>query len=171
LRRKRLGDSHHDTLQTMSNLGEVLRIQGKLQGAEPLLREAVEGRRKLLGDKHAFTIGTTEKLAMLYQQTNRVSEAEILLARLCEPEALSQVTPDQQARLIARWGVVMSKLGRLDQAQEKLLDGMSRLKATNQTNAQMTTETLRGLRQQRPDDAAKWRRDLGAIGSTTRAGD
>ena len=44
--RRQLGDDHPTTLTSISNLGKLLRSQGKLDEAEPLLREVLEDQGK-----------------------------------------------------------------------------------------------------------------------------
>ena len=47
--RAKLGDQHPDTLTSVNNLSLLLQDQGKLEEAEPLLREALDGRRSPSG--------------------------------------------------------------------------------------------------------------------------
>ena len=42
--RKTLGDDHPSTLTSINNFAELLKDQGKLEEAEPLYREALNGR-------------------------------------------------------------------------------------------------------------------------------
>ena len=44
--RKKLGGQHPDTLTSVNNLAALLKAQGRLEEAEPLFREAVEGSRE-----------------------------------------------------------------------------------------------------------------------------
>ena len=45
---KALGVDHVDTLLSVSNLGSLLRVQGKLSQAEPFVHRALEGRERIL---------------------------------------------------------------------------------------------------------------------------
>ena len=51
-RRITLGNRHLSTLSSVNNLGRLLKDKGDLAAAEPLLREAMEGRREALGARH-----------------------------------------------------------------------------------------------------------------------
>ena len=64
-RRTALGDTHPDTLASISNLGSLLYSQGDLAGAAPLLREALAGSRATLGDTHPSTLTTMNNLGLL----------------------------------------------------------------------------------------------------------
>ena len=46
---------HPRVLSTMNNLGVLYRQQGRLDKAEPLLTDALEGRRRVFGDEHPRT--------------------------------------------------------------------------------------------------------------------
>jgi tetratricopeptide (TPR) repeat protein len=64
----KLGKSHPDTLQSVNNLGLLLKAQGKLNEAEPLLRRAVEGREATLGERHPDTLASVSSLALLRKE-------------------------------------------------------------------------------------------------------
>ena len=53
-----LGESHPDTLATLTELAVVMKLLGKVAEAEPLFRAALEGRRELLGDQHPTTLAS-----------------------------------------------------------------------------------------------------------------
>ena len=63
-------------LQSLNNLGNVLRAQGRLREAEPLLREALEKRRRVLGEEHPSTLRSINSLGVLLQAQGRLREAE-----------------------------------------------------------------------------------------------
>ena len=64
------------TLQ--NNLARLLYDQGKLSEAEPLYREALEGRRRTLGDTHPGTLVSINNLGKLLYTQGKLSEAEPL---------------------------------------------------------------------------------------------
>ena len=52
--------------------------QGRYGEAEPLYREALQGRRETLGPRHPDTLTSLNNLALLYQAQGRYGEAEPL---------------------------------------------------------------------------------------------
>ena len=64
-RRKALGGRHPDTLTAMGSYGDMLRRQGKLGEAQPLLEEALAGKQAVLGGMHPSTLNTGGDLGML----------------------------------------------------------------------------------------------------------
>jgi len=58
-----------------------------LKEAEPLLREAVEGRRLKLDDTHPHTIESLNKLIALYKAWNKPEEAEKWRSKMPQTEA------------------------------------------------------------------------------------
>ena len=72
------GDSHPDTLTSISNMVGLLHAQGKLGEAEPLYREALDGRQRTLGDAHPDTLSSLFNLADLLEKRGRLPEAEAL---------------------------------------------------------------------------------------------
>ena len=51
-----LGDRHPKTLICISNMGDLLKVMGKLEEARPLLEEALQACRETLGDRHPNTL-------------------------------------------------------------------------------------------------------------------
>ena len=85
-------DAHSSTLSSASNRALQLQAQGKLDEAEPLMRECLRGSRETLGDAHPDTIKCIGNLAqLLYTRAgpqgpfgfthafNELGEAESLL--------------------------------------------------------------------------------------------
>lgn len=65
-------------LEALNNLALLLREAGDYRGAEPLLRDVVEGRRRLCGPNHQSTLTAVNNLGVLLQDTGNYSEAEPL---------------------------------------------------------------------------------------------
>ena len=63
----------------MNNLGALLKKQGKLDEAEPLLREALQVLRSTLGNRHPGTLTSISNLASLLQDQGKPDEAAPLL--------------------------------------------------------------------------------------------
>ena len=57
VKRETLGGRHPSTLISIQSLGNLLLVKGNLIAAEPLYREALEGRRTTLG-----AVGTRPRL-------------------------------------------------------------------------------------------------------------
>jgi hypothetical protein len=53
----------------------LLKDQGQLEEAEPLLREALDGRRETLGDRHPATQNSISNLAGLLHAQGKLEEA------------------------------------------------------------------------------------------------
>ena len=62
----------------MNELAVLLQAQGKLKEAEPLMREALEGRREVLGPRHPHTLGSAKGLAVILQQSGQHGEVSRL---------------------------------------------------------------------------------------------
>jgi len=57
----------------------LLRDQGRLAEAEPLMREALGGRRHQLGDSHPDTLISINNLAVFLKAQGKLAEAEPLM--------------------------------------------------------------------------------------------
>ena len=57
----------------------MLMVLGRLDEAEPYLRQAYEGRRKLSGDEHPETLITMNAIARLLKKRGNLTEAEPML--------------------------------------------------------------------------------------------
>ncbi|MCA9281198.1 MAG: serine/threonine protein kinase [Phycisphaeraceae bacterium] len=84
IRRDALGDDHPDTLTSISNMGFLLRLQGRLEEAEPYYLEALEGSRRVLGDDHFDTLISFNNMGGLLQSQGRFEEAEPYYRRALE---------------------------------------------------------------------------------------
>lgn len=84
LRRRALGNEHHDTQETMLLLARVYRDLGKYQSAEPLLAGVVGAWRRSLGERNAETLSALNELATLYEREGKYSQAEPIAVRVLE---------------------------------------------------------------------------------------
>jgi len=64
---------------SIHSLALLLRDQGKLDEAEPLMREALDGRRNQLGNSHRDTLISVNNLAVLLRAQGKLAEAEPLM--------------------------------------------------------------------------------------------
>jgi len=65
-------------------MGLLLAKQGRLDEAEPLLREALEGCRRTLGEEHSDTLSSINSMGMLRMAQGKLGEAEPLLREALE---------------------------------------------------------------------------------------
>jgi tetratricopeptide (TPR) repeat protein len=73
-----LGEEHPDTLIAISNMGFLLRAEGKLDEAEPYYREALAKYRRVLGNEHAETLISMDNLGSLLSSQGQYAAAEAL---------------------------------------------------------------------------------------------
>uniref|UniRef100_A0A0G4F4S4 Uncharacterized protein n=1 Tax=Chromera velia CCMP2878 TaxID=1169474 RepID=A0A0G4F4S4_9ALVE len=105
----------------LNNLGLLLQDQGDLQGAEKLLREALEVRRQTLGDRHPHTLISINHLGMLLNDQGDLQGAEKLLREALEVRR--QTLGDRHPHTlisINHLGMLLNDQGDL-QGAEKLL--------------------------------------------------
>ncbi len=84
LRRRLLGPSHPDTVQTLFTLAMVAREQGNRAQAESLFSQVLENRRGRLGLEHPDTLKAMHELAELYAAEGKYPQAEELGSRVLE---------------------------------------------------------------------------------------
>lgn len=79
--------SHGELATALNALGEVLRNQGDLAKAEPVLRRSLQIRERLLGRNHPAIAESLDNLALVAQDRGDYSQAETLFLRdlkICE---------------------------------------------------------------------------------------
>ncbi|KAK4902396.1 hypothetical protein LTR49_027084 [Elasticomyces elasticus] len=75
------GPKHISTLDTVNNLANLYRNQGKMQEAEEMYLRALEGYEKALGPEHTSTLHTINNLGSLYRHQGKLDEAEKMYKR------------------------------------------------------------------------------------------
>lgn len=73
-----LGDTHPDTLRSMSNLASLYTNQGKNDLAEPLFVSCLDMRKTALGETHPDTLTSMNNMASLYKNQGKYDLAEPL---------------------------------------------------------------------------------------------
>jgi tetratricopeptide (TPR) repeat protein len=81
IREKTLEPEHSDTAENLNDLGFLLRLQGDLTGATPLLKRALAIREKVHGPDDPVTAESLSNLGLLLQAENDLSGARPLLER------------------------------------------------------------------------------------------
>ncbi|KAH8045857.1 hypothetical protein JL722_14014 [Aureococcus anophagefferens] len=110
---KRLGRDHLEVSESLTDLAEVLRAQGKQDEARPLYERALAIQEKRLGPTHPGTVVAVKNLADLFLDQGDYAAAEPLLLRhvsVCE-NAFGHLHP--------RVAVALHALGELYKHQNK----------------------------------------------------
>ena len=74
--KQELGETHPDTLTSISNLALVLSGQGKYADAEHMHRKTLGLRKKVLGEEHPSTLASMNNLALALSGQEKYAEAE-----------------------------------------------------------------------------------------------
>jgi len=77
-----LGPDHPAVAETLDNLAQILRSQGRVAEAEPLARRALSIAVKALGAKHPDFLPMLENLTAICRDLNKEDEARQLEQRL-----------------------------------------------------------------------------------------
>ncbi|UXI66170.1 tetratricopeptide repeat protein [Tahibacter amnicola] len=107
LHERTLGAEHPLTLASKDALGEILRMRGKLDESERVLRPTLEQRQRVLGPDHLDTLESMDSLGRLLQQQGKQSEAEPLQRELLARRRRLQ-GPDDRATLTALHALTMT---------------------------------------------------------------
>jgi tetratricopeptide (TPR) repeat protein len=79
IQRRKLGDEHDNTLESMNALAVVLTKREKYKMAEALFQEALKTRQIKRGGDHPVTLETEHDFGMLKMAQRQYQEAENLL--------------------------------------------------------------------------------------------
>jgi hypothetical protein len=78
---KARGAEHTSTLETIHNLGNLYKSQGKMAEAEEMYLRALRGKEKVWGSEHTSTLDTVNNLGLLYKDQGKMAEAEAMFLR------------------------------------------------------------------------------------------
>ncbi|TNF70627.1 MAG: serine/threonine protein kinase [Acidobacteria bacterium] len=84
LRQMELGDENIDTADSLLKVGQLLAVQGDVDGAEEMYHRSLDIRQKLLGENHVAVAVVLMRMGALYRDFNRNEEAEATLLRALE---------------------------------------------------------------------------------------
>nr|POF22231.1 hypothetical protein CFP56_36316 [Quercus suber] len=69
--RRLLGEEHPSTLDDLSSLAEIFKVQGRLEEAEESRAKVTQMMKRQLGEKHDLTLRTVDSLAETYRAQRR----------------------------------------------------------------------------------------------------
>jgi non-specific serine/threonine protein kinase/serine/threonine-protein kinase len=143
--RTHFGNEHPSTMALINNLGSVVysmgqllyhqgklnEALGKLDAAEPLYREALEGRRRKLGDEHPSTLTSINNLSALLHARGKLDDAEPLIREALEARrsTLGDDHPDT-LNSIQSMGMLLKDRDKLEEAETLLRDALEGLRRT-----------------------------------------
>jgi serine/threonine protein kinase/tetratricopeptide (TPR) repeat protein len=84
IRKRELGQSHRDTLDSLDRIGMITETLGRTAEAEGFYRQAYELRLAALGEDDHDTLVSMSNLGNIYRDQNKLVEAEPLLIRALE---------------------------------------------------------------------------------------
>ena len=81
LRTEALGETHTDTLDSMNDLAELYKNQGKYDDARILYDKCLNLRINTLGESHRDTLESVNNLAVLYDKRGEYEHAWKMLGK------------------------------------------------------------------------------------------
>lgn len=148
-RRTALGADHVDTLDSMTQMGTLLRAQGKLADAEPYFVDALKGLRQTAGEDDARTLTCLAATGILRQLQGRLDDAA-----KCYRECLDRGTrvfgPEDRFTLeaTANLGFLLCYQNQFDEAEallKRALDGRRRVLGADHAETIQTINSLGAL--------------------------
>jgi len=162
-RRDTLGNEHANTIRSINNLALFLRNNGQPVEAEKLYREGLDSRRKKIGSDDPETLKSMARVAFSVQLQERYAEA-VELWRECVVAADRIPARDKgdKATYLANLGDCMVALGRLDDAEESLLESFTVFRSELGGDHEKTVTALDAIIKfyeawEKPDEAESWR--------------
>ncbi|KAK4044798.1 hypothetical protein C8A01DRAFT_11754, partial [Parachaetomium inaequale] len=118
-RRKRLGESHPDTIGSMALLATTYHEQGRYEEAEKIKVEVLALRRDVLGERHPDTIWSMAELVVTYHAQGRYEEAEKIKVEVLalRRDVLGKWHPDT-IRSMALLATIYHEQGRYEEAEK-----------------------------------------------------
>jgi len=164
-RKRVLGETHADTLESMHALGYLMRLQGDLPGAEILLNETLTMCKAALGNDHPVTLESQSTCGGILRLKKQYPEAEACWRDVLERRR-RVLGPDDQYTIMStnNMGAVLLDQEKLTEAEAYFRDSLERsrrvLGPDNPTTL-ITQNFLGGLlwQQNRLDEAASLHRE------------
>ena len=118
IRRRVLGDDDPATLTSISEMGQLLKSQGKLVESVALGAEALERRRRVLGDEHPVTLESIDHLGAVLHDQGKLAEAEKYFREALEKRRRLLGDDDPQTlTTMNNLGALLRDQGRLSEAE------------------------------------------------------
>ncbi|MCB9855552.1 MAG: serine/threonine protein kinase [Phycisphaerales bacterium] len=161
-RKAALGPDHPDTFDAMTQMGSLLRAEGKLADAEHYLVDALAGLRRTVGNDDPRTLTCLAALGNLRQLQGRHDDADQCY-RECLDRGARVFGPEDRFTLeaTANLGYLLCVKGRFEEAESLLkqaLDGQRRVLGPEQYATLQTMNNLGALMryQNRLDEADRY---------------
>ena len=115
------------TLWASDHLGRMLRDQGRLNEAEPYLREVLESYRRTKGDEDTYTVEAMAALSRLLRKSGELEEAERLAAEAVERGRglWPNEHPPSETSFMVDHARALTALKRFEPAETELLDALA----------------------------------------------
>ncbi|XRB21685.1 tetratricopeptide repeat [Pseudoscourfieldia marina] len=154
-----LDSEERATSELLMSVARLLRDQGKYADAEPLHREALDGRRRELGDAHPDTLQSINNLGLLLNDQGKYADAEPLYREALDGRRreLGDAHPDTLQSINNLAGLLMQQ-EKYDDAEplyREALDGRRHVLGDAHPRTLTSINNLAGLllRQGKYDDA------------------
>ncbi|MHC4942579.1 MAG: tetratricopeptide repeat protein [Planctomycetota bacterium] len=146
LARSVLGEEEPDTLRWQALLGQIFKMQDRLDEAEKLLRGTLEAQQRSLGEEHLDTLDTQNKYANLLARKGMLAEAEALLIKTREAFSL-MLGKEHENTIDAMTSLanVYSLQGKFDEAEvllREVVELMDRITGKTHPNMLVTMNNL-----------------------------
>ena len=122
----KLTPAERATSTLINSVGRLLQAQGDLEGAELILREAVDGCREVLGDRHPQTLASVNDLGWVLEDKGKLDSAEVLYREAIRGrrETLGDRHRDTLISIGRLGWLVMMNKGDQDEAEAFLREAM-----------------------------------------------
>jgi serine/threonine protein kinase len=142
-RRSVLGESNPTTLNSKSELGDSLRLLGKLDEAEAHLRTALEAQRRAPGPDDLDTLVTASRLGFVLNSKSDLKQADRVLRSAVE--GLRRLGPPGRTALVDTLQWLGQTLRDEDKRQEAVTVQLEALDLARRTNGNDHPSTLSSL--------------------------
>ena len=121
LLRRTGGESSPDYATATNNLAGTYRLMGRYDEAETAYTECLRRYRETLGETHVLYASALNNLGLLSLDRGDLPRAAQLLAKASAVLSLHPECTDEFATSLCNLGALYQKLGRLEEARERLL--------------------------------------------------
>lgn len=129
IRTANLGLEHTDTLASMSNLSNILSLQGRYAEVAELLPEVLKLSKKVLGEEHAKTLSTMNNLGVFYMNRSDYENAVDIYEKLVAVK--TRVLGEEHTSTlgsISNLAICLMQLGHLSEAERRFRAAISSAK-------------------------------------------